>query len=301
MKRYMGRALLMIALGIEFSCNAATATAPLAFTVVSATPATSTVGGTITVTVTGGVAPYTFNLNGVNLPGQPQTSPTAVVTGLTTASQAITVTDSATPQNTTFIALTIATLPSVMVNGITFTQPSVFGGTNGSLNFSTLGGTTPITFTLTNTSGYDVTQIGNGLFTNLAANGEYTIIASSSGFLSGEADFPLAQPFPVLFTTSVTPTSTVNNTPGSIVVTVIGGTGPYTVTLKPNGLAPVVIVGTPTQTVFPFNGLPANTYTVTVVDVKGLTQISTVTVPATRGTSTNPITNFITTALCAGG
>ncbi len=301
MKRYVGKALFIIALGMQFSCNAVAATAPLAIAAVEATPAGVGVGGTMTVTVTGGVPPYTFSLNGIDVPSQPQMSPTVTVNRLASQTQAINVTDSATPQNATEVDLLITDGTTIMVSGITVKQPSCFGGTNGSLNFSTIGGSGDITYDLTNRSGFAARQINDGLFTNLVANSEYTIVVSSAGSGAlGQADIPLAQPFALGLTiSSVTNQDIINSTLGSIVAMVSGGTPPYTLTLTPGGQAPQT--GTATQTVFTFNNLVANTYKVTAVDANGCTVSDPAVVLCVRGTSTNPITNFITTALCNGG
>ncbi len=261
-----------MAIGIEFSCSAM-ATTPLAFTNVTATPSTNVTvpNGTVAVTVSGGVPPYTFALNA--LPPTSQTPTTALWTGLGAgAMPEVTIEDSASPQNIIRLDLLITDGTTIMVNGITLKQPSCLGSKDGSLNFSTLGSTgVPITFILTNESGtVNVTQTNNGLFTNLPADtvpndSGYTLLAMAAGN-SAEVDVPLAQPLTnlALITASGAPTC-FNGSNGTLTAVVSGGVPPYTVTLSTGQ----TLSGSTSPSTLVFTGLTSGTYGVTVKDNNG--------------------------------
>ncbi len=284
MKRYVGKVLILMAIAFEFSCNAASGS-PLAFAAVAASAAaaagvTAQQGGTITVTVSGGVPPYTFTLSGSpSLP--PQIDPTAIFTNVAATDQEVIVTDSAVPQNLIRMDIVISATPVIstnpMVSGIILKQPSCLNGTDGSLQFTAIANGT-VTFSLSNSVKTFPPQVGNGTFTGLAADPAYTILVSAAGTVNpGEADFPLAQPLTALaLTTSATAPTCANGSNGTITALVGGGIAPYTVTLN-TGQS----ISTPP---FVFTGLTSGAYTVKVTDSNGCS----LSLPQTVQSSPNP-------------
>ncbi len=281
-----------------------TLVAPAALTVTQTggTPPTCNGGsdGSLTVTVSGGVAPYTVTVN----PGaltQTGSGPSFTFTGLAAGSYSAVVTDAndcvASASAVIFAPQTVLTITSVTTTPATCPTSS-----NGSLTINASNETSaPVNYSIIAGPVTRGPQLSN-VFTGLPA-GNYTVQVASVPVvippLCAVAPAVITSPSAVVVSLKITNQDIVNDILGSIVATVTGGTPPYTVTLTPGGLPP--IVGTPTQTVFTFSNLVAGSYTVTAVDANGCTVADPAVVLCVRGTSTNPITNFITTVLCKGG
>jgi hypothetical protein len=204
--------------------------------------------GSVTITPSGGLAPYVIS------PSQ---------TNLTAGLKTFTVTDA--QNNTTTLAVTI-TEPSLPL-AATSTQSNVtcFGLNNGSVSFTTTGGTAP----------YTISPAQTGL-----AAGTYTFTITDANLCSITKSIAITAPSLALSASS----SQVNvlckgqNT-GSVAFTTTGGTAPYTIS--------------PAQT-----GLAAGTYTFTISDANlcSITKAITITEPALPLAATSSQVNV----LCKG-
>lgn len=174
--------------------------------------------GSITVTVTGGEAPLTYQWtkDGNNF------AATQNITGLGAGIYVLTVKDANGCQATTS-SLTIANPAAVSVMG-TFTNPTCFGGTNGTITINVTGGTTPYTFNWTrNGNAFATTQN----ITNASA-GTYAVTVRDANNCTGTANFTLTEP--------AQPTVTVGSGAGTICS---GGVSP-TILLGGAGVGTVV-------------------------------------------------------------
>ncbi len=256
--------------------------------------------GSFIVTVAGGVPPYTVTLNDVTQIGT-ATQTVFTFTGLAAGYYYAFVTDSnncvASGSGTILPQQTVLTISEVKV--VPATCPTSSNGSLTILVNNELGAT--LNYMVTGPGGVIYGPQVSSTFTGLPV-GNYIVQAEAVPApippLCAVAPATITSPSAVVISLAITNQDIVNDILGSIVATVTGGTPPYTVTLTPGGLPP--IVGTATQTVFTFNNLVAGTYLVTAVDVNGCTTSDPGIVLCVRGQSTNPITNFIT-ALCKGG
>ena len=193
--------------------------------------------GAITVAVSGGVAPYSFSLNG----GMAQA--TGVFTGLPSGSYEVVVTD-----NLGFVQT---------ISGLTLANPALLTlstSINGNeLTLTATGGTPGLEYSLDG-----IVYQADPLFTNVA-DGIYTVrVRDANGCIASEQ---------VLVTTSalLAVATSAGEIPcygaesGMITVAVAGGAAPYTYSIN----------GVDYQEASIFSGLSAGVYVVTVQDVVG--------------------------------
>lgn len=210
--------------------------------------------GSLTVTATGGTAPYTYAWSGGGN--------TATKTNLTAGTYVVTVTDAGGCVST---ATGTVTQPTQVVASIgTQTNVSCFGVSTGSATVTATGGSGSYTFNW------------NGGFTgatrtNLAA-GSYPVSAvDGNGCNAATIQVTITQPTQLsVSTTKVNPGCTAAN--GSATAAVSGGTTPYNYVWSNGG-------GTNAQA----TGLVAGTYSVTITDANSCTASSSVTLTATSG------------------
>ncbi|MCW5906397.1 MAG: gliding motility-associated C-terminal domain-containing protein [Chitinophagales bacterium] len=151
--------------------------------------------------------------------------------------------------------------PSITIVSVNTSQPSCFGGGNGTITINATGGVSPLSYSI---NGGTTTQFSN-TFTVSAGNYNIAVV---DGFGCTQT-FPgnpvvIGQPTAVAHTTSTTDASCANVFDGTITVTASGGTPPYTYNLN----------GGPSQPSNVFNGLGAASYTVSVFDANGCVDTS---------------------------
>ncbi len=216
---------------------------------VTATMTPTTCGsntGTVTVTVSGGVGPYQYSIDG----GPLQAS--NVFTGLTAGAHTVFAQDAGGCNNTITITVTsVSSLPST--NTVTATScPTV---NNGTIAITPTAGVAPYTYTLNG----GPSQASN-IFAGLAP-GAYTIVFTDNLGCTGTLSVTVAAG------TSITSTSITNGTScafvnnGSTTITPTSGIGPYTFSID----------GGPSQASGLFTGLAPGTHNVTITDVNGCT------------------------------
>lgn len=144
--------------------------------------------------------------------------------------------------------------------------PSDCNTSNGSVEITVTGGTAPYQYSLNNQSNFQPSNVFTGL-----ASGMYTVFVEDASGCITPYDFTIDQNAAPDITLNgfVDATCGLNN--GSIDVSAVNGTQPYTFTLN----------GTNGQPTGVFNGIGANTYLVEVEDLNGCTD--TVTVTLTTG------------------
>jgi|GEM_PF-3402010 len=196
--------------------------------------------GYLTVTVSGGTAPYAYNWN--------TGAVTAGITGLTAGAYSVTITDA---NGCSLVKNYTVTQPSALVVTDVASDITCNGANNGSVDLTVSGGTAPYLYTWSNGA---ATQDVTGL-----AVGTYTVVVKDAHLCKVTRIFSITQPA-VLTGTAVTADVTCAGAAnGSVDVTMTGGTAPYTYNWS-NGAA--------TQDVA---GLSAGTYSVAVTDANGCT------------------------------
>ncbi|MCG3167456.1 MAG: hypothetical protein POELPBGB_03248 [Bacteroidia bacterium] len=193
--------------------------------------------GSITVTPSGGTAPYTYSWS----PGG-QTTPN--ITNLCAGSYTVTVTDANGCQETLVINLSE---PAPIVITPTTTAASCNGVCDASASVSVTGGTAPYTYLWT-PGGQTTSSI-----TNICAGPVVCTVTDANG-CQGTINISVPEPAIIVLNAIATNISCNGNTDGSIDLSVAGGTAPYTY-LWSNG-----------QTTQDISNLSGGTYSVTVTD-----------------------------------
>jgi len=203
--------------------------------------------GTINVSVSGGIAPFTYQLNN----GIPQAGGTFV--GVPAGTYTIYVTDSS-PCMDSMIVVS-APGPPISFNITTTTSPSCVPGCDGAATTSTIGGVPPFTYSIFN--GGVVDTVGN--CTYLCAYTSYTIQCADANGCTITTTVNLAQPGnPVLTVSNITNVTCNGLCDGTAQLSGVGGTPPYMYSVTAPG-----VINVNTGEV---NLLCAGTYTVTVED-----------------------------------
>ena len=149
------------------------------------------------------------------------------------------------------------------ITGVTFNDPTCFGGNDGDITITATGGTGILQYSI---DGGATFQAGNN-FMGLTS-GIYNIVVQDASLCQATASQTLTDP-PQVVITLVTPTDpTCGNSNGSIVITATGGTG---------GLTYSIDGGTTFQASNSFVGLAAATYNIVVQDASSCQVTSTIT------------------------
>ncbi|MBK8845181.1 MAG: SprB repeat-containing protein [Bacteroidetes bacterium] len=199
--------------------------------------------GTINITASGGTTPYGYVWsNGSTIQNQ---------TGLAAGTYTVTVTDANGCTKTLSQTVTQPSTLDVIISN--FTNVGCNGASNGTINITASGGTTPYGYVWSNGS-----TIQNQ--TGLAA-GTYTVTVTDANGCTKTASQILTQPstFDVIIS-NFTNVGCNGASNGTINITASGGTTPYGYVWS-NG-----------STIQNQTGLAAGTYTVTVTDANGCTQ-----------------------------
>jgi hypothetical protein len=213
--------------------------------------------GIINIAVEGGTIPYTYAWNGG--------AATRNRSGLTAGTYTLTVTDSRGCTKSSVSTVTGQTMSFTASN--TKTDITCYGLTNGTANVSVSGGTPSFTYLW---SDGNTAQNRTGLST-----GSYVVTVTDAVGCTTTSGLSISQPTLLSVTVQATPPScppgatTPLDANGSIILTVSGGTPPYTY-LWNNGAT------TQNRT-----NLTAGTYTVTVTDSKGCQDIKSATLTST--------------------
>tara|TARA_B100001173_G_scaffold290789_1_gene281666 strand:- start:979 stop:3222 length:2244 start_codon:yes stop_codon:yes gene_type:complete len=200
--------------------------------------------GTITVTPTGGVAPYSYtwsdNGNG------------NVRTGLRADTYTVTITDSNGCDEIRTVVIENAELFDV--NPVV-TPVSCFGADDGSIEMNFVGGVSPITFEWNDPAGSNAGQNRYNL-----SPGTYSVLITDGSGCEIQRDFTIIEPQELTIAGLITDAIDCDNpASGSIDLQISGGNPPYSFQWSNN------------ETTEDISGLLANNYSVIVTDSKGCT------------------------------
>jgi hypothetical protein len=191
--------------------------------------------GAIDLTVTGGTAPFSFLWSNGAL--------TEDISGLSAGLYSVVVTDA---NGCSATGSWYVTEPMPLYGSAIATPVSCYGGTNGAIDLTVMGGSMPYTYLWSNGA---VTEDLSGL-----AAGTYTVTVTDSHGCTFTDSWTVEQPADITITGVVTPVNCFGGSDGSIDITVAGGTMPYSY-LWSNGAT--------SEDLF---GIAAGTYTVVVTD-----------------------------------
>ncbi|MBL7771591.1 MAG: gliding motility-associated C-terminal domain-containing protein [Chitinophagaceae bacterium] len=258
--------------------------------------------GSMTVSVSGGTAPFTYSINAGA--GLSVTGPTAatVTTGTNLCDNqlyTLTVTDANSCVG--FADTTLFEPAGPTVDTVSTTPITCFQNCNGTVVVTSSGGAAPINFSLTPVNSSPCaapTQATATSFTGLGQN-SYIVQGTDANGCTGTFQFTMNQPTQLTTDTVSTNDITCNgNCNGQIVMTSSGGTPPYNYTILP------ITVGTCNANVVgnTISNLGAATYTVTAHDANNctVTKVVTLTQPAVFAISAQTLNNVTCNALCTG-
>jgi len=207
--------------------------------------------GSVTVTVLGTGAPYSFSWS-------PGGATSQNITNLTAGTYTVTITD----VNGCIVygadSVNVITQPIQISASNTVTPPSCFGGSNGCISVTPSGGVAPFTNSWTNGS----TSSNPCVF----AAGTYSdTLTDANGCIYVDANIVVTQPSQIAIFDSVTLVSCLGDNNGAIAVSDTGGTPGYSYAWSPGG-----------STSNPLTGIPVGSYTVTVTDANSCTSTATI-------------------------
>lgn len=206
--------------------------------------------GSIDVTITGGLAPITYSLNG----GVAQ--PNGFFPGLIAGNYTIVITDAnacTTTANYTITEPAEITMSSVVT-------PSTCGNANGSIVINANGGTGTLTYSINS----GVPQPGN-TFSNLISGNYNLTITDANGCELKVGEFVPDLPGPVIDSIPVSDALCYGASDGSLNIYTTGGSGALTYSID-NGAT--------SQLANTFSNLAAGTYDIVVMDVNGCTSVT---------------------------
>jgi hypothetical protein len=251
--------------------------------------------GKVTLTITGGTAPYDITWDGpaANDGTANNQASGYMISSLPAGTYAISVTD----EN-----------GCIKTASATITEPVVLAATASPTNVLCNGGSGKVTLTITGgTAPYDITWDGpaanDGTANNQASGymisslpaGTYAISVTDENGCIKTASATITEP--VVLAATATPTNVLcNGGSGKVTLTITGGTAPYDITWD----GPAANDGTANNQAsgYMISSLPAGTYAISVTDENGCikTASATITEPAVLAASATP-----TNVLCNGG
>ncbi len=223
--------------------------------------------GSISTTVSGGQAPYTYNWGG----GVTTQNRSSIPAG----SYSVTVTDTRSCTALSSVVVGQAAQLSVTANTV---NVSCNGSNDGSISLAITGGNSPYAF---NWGGGVTTQNRTGL-----VPGNYTVTVTDLASCTSTATATVTQPLAFTVSLSTTNASCFGGTNGTITTTTTGGNAPFTFNWGS---------GVTTQNRI---GLSAGSYTVTTTDNNSCSTSATVNI--SQATALN-ISSTVTNVLCNSG
>lgn len=230
----------------------------------------SNANGSITANGTGGTAPYSYSINGINFQSA------NFFFGLVGGTYLLTIKDANGCTNTTTVNITSSNSPQIVTSATT----SICSANTGTITAIGSGGTGVLQYSING-----INYQASGLFSGLAANTYTVTVRDAAGCISGSFAIVANTSAPVLATT-VTPTSCSAYT-GVISVSGTNGLAPYEFSLN----------AAPYQSGNIYNGLSTGTYTVAIKDANGCTSSASVTLSNVAGLT---VTGSMSSSSCTG-
>lgn len=204
--------------------------------------------GTASVSVTGGTTPYIYQWN--------TGAVTQSISGLFQGFYDVTVTDA--NGCTAFSTITLNEPAAVLAIGVSITQPTCNGYTNGSIDITVTGGTTPYSYSWSNGS---ITQ---DLFNLLA--GTYDVTVTDANGCTAMETIGVSEPAQITITAQINHVSCNGLSDGAITAIVTGGVPGLNYSWAHGPITPGI------------TGLSAGTYYLTVSDFSGCVGVDSFTV-----------------------
>jgi len=232
--------------------------------------------GSVTVAGSGGITPYQYSIDAATY----QASGTFGT--LTANNYTVTVQDA---NLCTYNVDVTINQPAQPLSGIIASQTNVscYGGNNGSVTVSGVGGVPPYEYCLDGNP-----YQASGTFSSLVKS-SYTVTVRDASMNTSPVPVDITEPTAPLSVTAVkTDALCSGSSSGTAIATASGGTSPYSYSWNTS----------PVQTAATATGLAAGTYTVTVTDANGCTTIANVTIdqPAALAVTITQVN-----VLCNGG
>jgi uncharacterized protein (DUF2141 family) len=247
--------------GCQIGNNVAVVTVPTVGlgTYFTTAPSCFAADGEISITVTGGTAPYYYLLS--NGDSYITFSPTHTFTGLSSGNYVVSVTDAGFCNFNTNIVLST---PNLFNTISVTTNDSLCNNTDGSLSVILGGAPATYIYTLTGTGiNQSVTTGLSTIFNNLPS-GTYTLTIETSSVPGCVFTENYIISNTVLFNlTGSTTGTTCNLSNGSVELGVSGGTPPYEYSIIGGSIS---LVTTESTSAYTFNNIPSGNYTATVID-----------------------------------
>ena len=200
--------------------------------------------GSITATVSGGLAPYSYSLNGVNFVAN------NIFTGMASGNYTLTVKDSTGCINSVPVTLTDISGPVISATAV----PTSCNSFTGTITVSSSGGTAPVQFSLNNGLTFQTSTVFSGL-----QGGAYTVLARDANGCTNTISVIVNLSLPQV--TDSAATASCNLSDGAIFAIGTGGIQPYQYSLN----------GSAFQSGNIFSGLSAGAYSLTIKDANGCT------------------------------
>ena len=235
--------------------------------------------GEVNTTVSGGTGVITYSIGGA-----PQTSP--LITNICAGSYTLTITDDNNCTDTEAITITE---PAVLTTALNSIDPLCFGGSDGTITCTTIGGTPPYMYSSNN----GVQFSNNNVLGNLAA-GSYTVVVEDANGCQTTEVIVLSEPNELIIDSQIiTDASCYSFCDGEIAITTTGGSG---------GESYVWASGTVGTNSPIATGLCAGSYDVLVTDAQGCTvsEIYTVNEPPLLAISSISATDATCNGFCDG-
>lgn len=229
--------------------------------------------GGINLTVSGGLAPYSYSWftpdgSGLSVSAEDQS-------GLTAGTYDVTVTDF---NGCTSVESVLITEPDPLSTSIAGSPVLCNSGSSGSADLTVTGGTLNYTYAWSNGSNtQDISGLSAGTFT--------VTVTDANGCIATD-NVTIAQPAALTTSITETPVSCNGGTNGSANLTVTGGVSPYTYSWNS---------GPTTQDI---SGLSAQTYTVTITDFNSCTVTDNITISQPTAISSSIVAANVN---CNGG
>jgi gliding motility-associated-like protein len=219
--------------------------------------------GEINVTTIGGTAPYNYSWSTLN--GSGLTVNSEDQNQLSAGDYNLVVTDNNGCTNTLTIAVGQPTQPLTLSE--THQNVLCYGGNNGSIDLLTTGGTSPYSYQWSNGASIIFTATTEDLSNLFADN--YLVIVQDANQCSANLNVNVSQPLaPLQLSNEVVDVACFGNTTGEIDLTVTGGTVGYTFDWSNDGTGD----NNDTEDLV---AVASGTYTVTVTDNNGCTEVQT--------------------------